>query len=168
MHGNRDFLLGQAFAKKSGCTLLADPTVIQLYQDKILLTHGDQLCTLDTQYQRFRKFVQHPLTRRIFLSLPIFIRRKIATLLRTKSSERQSMPQNKQYLEHWDVVSETVNKMLREHQCLTLIHGHTHKAGIHEFILDNQPANRIVLGDWDDTGNVLIYNNNAISFKLLT
>jgi UDP-2,3-diacylglucosamine hydrolase len=178
MHGNRDFLIGQKFAERACYILLPDPTVIELYQNKILLTHGDQLCTFDKAYQRFRWFVQHPVTKKFFLKLPLRLRQAIARALRAQSSKRfQALqPQAATELHHatkqmtykWDVALNTVYKFLREHQAYILIHGHTHKPGIHHFILDNHKALRIVLGEWGMQGNVLAYSPSGPEFKIIS
>jgi len=160
MHGNRDFLIGEQFSLESQCTLLADPTIIELYGTRVLLTHGDLLCTLDYQYQRFRKFVRHPFIKKLFLHLPLSWRQKIANFLRRESAARETNIAPNHYLQRkWDVTTEAVYDMLRKHKAFTLIHGHTHKPGIHNFILDNQPARRMVLGDWHETGSVLVYSS---------
>jgi len=185
MHGNRDFLIGQQFVEKTHCTLLADPTVIQLYQDRVLLTHGDLLCTFDKNYQRFRKFVRHPLVQKCFLKLPLHWRRSIATQLREKSNEHfkhenakaaeqsVSLPSlssedKKAKNTLWDVVLNTVYKFLREHQAYILIHGHTHKPEIQHFILDDHKALRIVLGEWKDKGCILAYSPGSTEFKIFS
>lgn len=162
MHGNRDFLIGDRFTVESHCELLQDPVVVELYNTPVLLTHGDLLCTLDQKYQRFRKFVRHPLIKKLFFSFPLSWRKKISNFLRKKSTRREFLKERDR---KWDVTSEAVYQMLREHKSLTLIHGHTHKPGIHHFILDNQPAKRIVLGDWGETGSVLIYSPANLELK---
>ncbi|HXH55145.1 MAG TPA: UDP-2,3-diacylglucosamine diphosphatase [Gammaproteobacteria bacterium] len=162
MHGNRDFLIGEQFAVDSHCILLPDPVVVDLYNTPILLTHGDLLCTLDHAYQRFRKFIRHSLVTKLLLSFPLSWRKKISSFLRKKSTRYTP---SKEEDHKWDVTLEAVYQTLREHKSLTLIHGHTHKPGIHHFILDNQPAKRIVLGDWNETGSVLIYSPENIELK---
>jgi UDP-2,3-diacylglucosamine hydrolase len=162
MHGNRDFLIGEQFIQKTSCLLLSDPTIVELYGARVLVTHGDCLCILDRSYQIFRNIVRRPLIQKLFLSFPLSWRQAIANLLRENSSP--NLATNTQ-LRKWDVTAKAVYQMLRNHQSLTLIHGHTHKPGIHDFILDNQPAKRIVLGDWGKTGNVLIYSPDHCELK---
>jgi UDP-2,3-diacylglucosamine hydrolase len=168
MHGNRDFLIGDQFTVESQCVLLQDPVIIDLYNTPVLLTHGDLLCTLDQKYQRFRKFIRHRRSKKLLLSFPLSWRQKISSFLR-KENTRHNMPPppSKEAKRKWDVTSEAVYQMLREHKSLTLIHGHTHKPGIHNFILDDQPAKRIVLGDWDKTGSVLIYSPENLTLKVV-
>ncbi len=167
MHGNRDFLIGDQFTVESHCQLLQDPTVVELYQTAVLLTHGDLLCTLDHNYQRFRKFVRHPLIKKLFFSFPLSWRKKISGFLRKTSARPPILSSKGSEERKWDVTAEAIYQTLREHKALTLIHGHTHKPGIHDFILDNQPAKRIVLGDWGETGSVLIYSPENIELKTI-
>ncbi len=161
MHGNRDFLIGSDFILRSGCVLLEDPSVITLYGTQVLLSHGDRLCTRDTKYQGFKKFVRHPWTRSLFLKCPLSVRHKIARLLRAQSSRDAATLPTGTRQPYWDVALEAVYADLRQHQCHTLIHGHTHLAQIHDFILDEQPAKRIVLGAWDQTPIILIYSDDG-------
>lgn len=161
MPGNRDFLLSQSVLEKNHCQLLADPSLILIDEKPVILTHGDKLCTLDKSYQRYRKIVQHPTTKKLFLKLPLSWRKKIAAFLRSrshlpsKSSEKRKLPR------YFDVALSAVYALMREKNATTLIHGHTHQPYIHFFVLDNQPATRIVLGDWGKTGSVLIYEENG-------
>ena len=57
IHGNRDFLIGQTFAKACGLQLLPDYQRIDLYGRATLLCHGDTLCIDDKKYQQFRRKV---------------------------------------------------------------------------------------------------------------
>lgn len=151
MHGNRDFLIGEAFARQTGCRLLPDPTVIDLDGTRILLMHGDTLCTDDEEYQRFRSQVRNPETQRQFLSLPIDERITVARNYRNESRERNRYKSE----EIMDVNSAAVLEAMRNHGVHTLIHGHTHRPAIHDFTLDDHAAQRIVLGDWYDQGSIL-------------
>jgi UDP-2,3-diacylglucosamine hydrolase len=165
MHGNRDFLIGEQFFEQSGCILLNDPSPIDLYGNKVLLTHGDLLCTFDRAYQRFRKFVHNPFIQKWFLKFPLSIRQKIASFLRNISS-RQQHPSH--YQRAWDVSLDAVYSALRQNNCYTMIHGHTHQPKIHEFILDNQEAKRIVLGEWGESSTILAYGSDSIQLKSLS
>lgn len=172
MPGNRDFLFNQSLARSYGCTYLIDPTIIQLYDQSVLLMHGDSLCTLDRSYQYYRRFVQHPLIQKVFLSLPKIIRRKIANGLRTKTFSREKAfnstinPNTAPLkLAYWDVTEESVQQACRDHKTHILIHGHTHKPAIHDFMLDNTPHKRVVLGDWGDIGSVLVYTPDTLSLQ---
>jgi len=151
MHGNRDYLIGKRFAKASGVQLLKEPTVINLYGSPILLLHGDSLCTLDIKHQKARKMMHNRFYQLITLSLPLKLRRHIAGRLRNTSKE------NKRQLENhiMDVTPEEVLHVMREAKVKTLIHGHTHRPAIHNIKIDNQNAQRIVLGAWHKQGNYL-------------
>lgn len=152
MHGNRDFLIGEAFCLQSGCTLLADPFVAELYGKPVLLMHGDSLCTGDEGYMAFRAQARSPEWQQQILALPLDDRRALAKQLRESSMEANS---NKAE-DIMDVTpAEVINEMEQAGVDL-LIHGHTHRPAIHD--LDNPASSkRIVLGDWHDTGWLLRY-----------
>lgn len=144
MRGNRDFLIGQDFAQQTGCQLLDDPTVIDLYGSRVLLMHGDLLCTQDVDYQKFRLMVRDPQWQQQLLDKPLPERLSIAEQLRSISKEHTG---GKEY-QIMDVHQpEVENRMLSE-QVQVLIHGHTHRPASHKMTLNNAPATRIVLGDW--------------------
>jgi len=164
MRGNRDFLIGNTFANRTGCSLITDPSTIELYGEKILLTHGDALCTLDRRHQRFRKIAQHPWTQKAYLTLPIHFRKMIAERLRHASRKRhQSDTPNLLPLQdpRFNVTQTAVIQSLVEHNALCLIHGHTHIPGIHEFKIQDASAKRIVLGEWGAQGHFLSYSKGA-------
>ncbi|SFV65172.1 UDP-2,3-diacylglucosamine diphosphatase [hydrothermal vent metagenome] len=148
IRGNRDFLLDKKFAKLSNTTLIKEPYV---FEDFVLL-HGDSFCTDDIKYQQFKKIIQSPITKKIFLSLPKIIRQKIAVFLREKST----ISNQKKPTFIMDINQQSVNKFMSKYPNKTLIHGHTHKQKIHK----NPSFKRIVLGDWNNTkGNALILND---------
>lgn len=147
MPGNRDFLIGHQFAKQAGCQLLKDPTLIDLYGVPTLLAHGDQLCTKDSKHQIFRKYTQHPIFRTIFLALPLWLRKKIARMIRQKSQKHTATTS----YDLMDVTPEAVTSLLKKYGASRLIHGHTHKPGVH--VHDTQQ--RFVLGDWHTHGSAL-------------
>ncbi len=147
MHGNRDFLMGESFAAQTGCQLISDPTIIDLYGCNTLLMHGDTLCSDDKEYQQFRKQVRNPKWQHDFLSKPVAERLQIAENYRYESRIQASQkPQN-----IMDVNHHTVTEFMTRYDVLQLIHGHTHKPAIHEI----QNRRRIVLGDWDTSGSFL-------------
>lgn len=152
MHGNRDFLLGNGFERASGCRLLPDPSVIDLDGSRVLLTHGDLLCTDDTQYQAVRRVVRDPNWQRDVLTKTIAERIALARSFREKSEK--VIAGNKP--EIMDVTPAAVDEMLRSRHACEMIHGHTHRPAVHRFELDGAPARRIVLGDWYDQGSVLV------------
>lgn len=148
MHGNRDFMIGKAFCREAGCTLLRDPSLIDLDGEKVLLMHGDSLCTLDAAYMKLRRWLRNPLTLFILRNLPLATRHELARKLRKESRAQTSMKAS----EIVDVTPGEVEKIMRDKGVRILIHGHTHRPAVHELELDGRPARRIVLGDWDRQG----------------
>jgi len=148
MHGNRDFLIGKAFCQAAGCTLLADPSVVQLGGEPVLLMHGDTLCTRDVGYMKMRRSQRHPVTLWVLRHLPLAARRRLARKLRSESRAQTRMKAT----EIVDVTPEEVPKVMAAHGVRTLVHGHTHRPAIHKLVVNDQPARRIVLGDWDRRG----------------
>ncbi|WP_313408969.1 UDP-2,3-diacylglucosamine diphosphatase [Stutzerimonas kunmingensis] len=148
MHGNRDFMLGKGFCRAAGCTLLGDPSVVELGGERVLLMHGDSLCTRDEGYMRLRRLLRNPLSLFILRHLLLSTRRKLARKLRNESRAQTRMKAS----DIIDVTPELIPRVLAEHGVRTLIHGHTHRPATHELEVDGRPAQRIVLGDWDQQG----------------
>ncbi|CDM23441.1 UDP-2,3-diacylglucosamine diphosphatase [Castellaniella defragrans 65Phen] len=143
--GNRDFLMGRALADALGARLLEAPAVLDTDAGPILLAHGDEFCTDDLAYQRFRRIVHTPWIQRIFLALPLGARRAIAARARARSRQaRRSKP-----MAIMDVNPAAVAQALRAAGCDTLIHGHTHRPAVHALELDGRAARRYVLPDWE-------------------
>lgn len=148
MHGNRDFMLGKVFCREAGCTLLSDPSLVELGGEKVLLMHGDSLCTQDAAYMRLRRWLRNPLSLLILRNLPLATRRKLARKLRNESRAQNRMKAS----DIVDVTLAEVPRVMAAHGVRTLIHGHTHRPAIHPLQVAGQPARRIVLGDWDSQG----------------
>lgn len=148
MHGNRDFMLGKAFCREAGCTLLSDPSVVELGGERVLLMHGDSLCTQDAAYMKLRRWLRNPLSLFVLRNLPLTTRHKLARKLRNESRAQTRMKAS----EIVDVTPSEVSQAMAAHGVHTLIHGHTHRPAVHQLMLDGQPARRIVLGDWDRQG----------------
>lgn len=144
MPGNHDFLYGEIFAKAINCQLLNDPCVIDLYGVATLITHGDLLCTNDSDYQQFRQKVRDPKWQAEQLAQPIASRLQIAHELQTQSR----MATLAKHHALMDVNQITVEAMLREYQVYFMIHGHTHRPADYQFSLDGHEARRIVLPNW--------------------
>lgn len=157
MHGNRDFLLGKAFCREAGCTLLGDPHVLTLNGEKTLLMHGDSLCTLDIGYQKMRRLLRNPLSLFILRNLPLDTRHRLARKLRSESRSQTRMKAS----DIVDVTPEEVQRVMARYGVKTLIHGHTHRPDVHALQVDGQPAKRIVLGDWDKQGWALQVDENG-------
>ena len=162
MHGNRDFLIGRRFAAATGCELLPENDVVEIEGTRVLLTHGDLLCTDDEPYQALRTQIRDPDWQKSFLSNPLEERRRIANELRAKSQEAISEKPE----EIMDVNESAVAATMRAYEVTTLLHGHTHRPGIHNFDLDGSAATRIVLGAWYEQGSVLRWNDEG--FELAT
>jgi UDP-2,3-diacylglucosamine hydrolase len=154
MHGNRDFLMGSRFCRETGSRLIHDGTVITIDGRKVLLMHGDTLCTDDHAYQRLRRIVRNPLVQWILRSLSLSQRQRLAARMRAGSKAHieaadRSMP----YV--MDVNASAVADAFRRYGVDCLIHGHTHRPAIHSLVVDDVPRTRIVLGDWYEQGSVL-------------
>lgn len=164
MHGNRDFLLGDGFAEASGARLLPEALVIDLYGSPTLLMHGDTLCTDDVDYQAFRAQVRSPQWRAQALALPLAQRRLLAKQLRQDSQE--AVRQKAAAIT--DVNPQAVLEAMRAHGVRQLIHGHTHRPAIHDFLLDGVPARRLVLGDWYAQGSALWCDEQGCRLEALS
>ena len=143
-HGNRDFLLGGQFLAASGAELLQEESLVELAGETTLLMHGDLLCSDDLDYQQARSMLRSPAFIADFLAKPLAERTRIAAEYRRRSGEATSMKAE----DIMDVNQETVCRFMRKHGATRLIHGHTHRAGNHEFSLDGIRAERIVLAEW--------------------
>jgi len=151
VHGNRDFLLGKRYARACGMTLLAEETVLDLYGRRILIMHGDTLCTDDTGYLAFRAKVHTPWIQTLFLALPLFIRSRIAAKMRAGSKAANSSKS----LTIMDVNPQAVVGVMEKHQVQWLIHGHTHRPDVHDLTVNGEPAHRVVLGAWHTEGSMI-------------
>ncbi|WP_416412998.1 UDP-2,3-diacylglucosamine diphosphatase [Pantoea sp. App145] len=151
IHGNRDFLLGQRFAAACGMTLLPEEQVLTLYGQRLLIMHGDTLCTDDEGYQRFRAKVHQRWLQKLFLALPLRLRMRIAARMRADSKQAN---QHKS-LSIMDVNQQAVIEAMTRQQVRLLIHGHTHRPAIHEFVLQGENAQRVVLGAWHQQGSMV-------------
>jgi len=163
MHGNRDVLIGEAFAARSGASLIADPTVIDLHGTRTLLMHGDTLCTDDIEYQKFRAYAHNPQTQLQFLQLPLAVRHQQMRGMRAQSEASKS---NKA-ADIMDVSPATVEQVLREHGYPRLIHGHTHRPARHVHTVDGHNCERWVLGDWYQRGSYLRCDVNGCDARQL-
>jgi len=152
IHGNRDFLIGHQFSKAAGVNLLPDPSEINLYGERILISHGDDLCTDDTRYQSFRAQVRSASWQAEFLSYPLTSRKAQIEALRLQSEQEKSHKSEA----IMDVNSDAVSALLRQHEYPELfIHGHTHRPNTHIIEIDGHQCQRVVLGDWYEQGSCL-------------
>ncbi len=157
MHGNRDFMIGEDFATETGVTILNDPEVVDLHGEKVLLSHGDALCTDDVEYQKFRAMTRDPAWQAMMRAKTIEERIKIAIAARQASLARGETLDD----EITDVNQDAVKEIIRKHGVDILLHGHTHRPAIHELKLDDRTATRIVLGDWYEQGSVVRWDENG-------
>lgn len=163
MHGNRDFLLGATFAKRSGATLIADPHEFSVPTAKFVLSHGDALCTADHEYQAFRATVRQQDWQTSFLSRPLVERKAIAAAMRQQSerAKEDKLRQQHTYLMDIDVVA--TEDFLRRHEATFFIHGHTHRPAQHVHRVDNRTIERWVLADWsEDRGEALCFDGQGL------
>jgi UDP-2,3-diacylglucosamine hydrolase len=163
LHGNRDFLLGAGFSERSGCRLLSDPVITQLDGERVLLTHGDALCTDDHPYQELRSIVRDPAWQRRFLALPRAHRELLADEARAGS--RRHTARTVPYI--MDVNAAAVMAAFRAAQVRRMIHGHTHRPGVHDLEVDGSAAQRIVLGAWYEQGSYLSYERGRYQLREL-
>ena len=164
MRGNRDFLIGERFARDTGAQLLEDPTVTDLYGTPVLLMHGDTLCTDDHEYQAYRQMVRDPAWQKEMLSRPLEERREIAKQYRADSEAHTSAKAE----EIMDVNASAVEEAFRQHDVKLMIHGHTHRPAVHDLKIDGHGAQRVVLGDWYEQGSVLRFDESGFRLETLT
>ena len=157
MHGNRDFLIGESFCSSINAELLSDYHIYEDGDSKILLLHGDTLCTDDSKYQEFRKLVRTESWKGDFLSKSLKERIDIASGLREMSNEETENKKN----EIMDVNLESVRKISNEFNIEKMIHGHTHRPFIHQ----DENLLRVVLSDWDNEVNYATVINGEISLE---
>ena len=154
MHGNRDFLLGKRFAAETGATLLDDPSVVEIDDQRVLLAHGDAYCTGDAEYQRMRALFRSAEWQAGVLASTLAERRTLAATMRAKSiAANENKADN-----IMDVAAAAIASAMRDANAPLMVHGHTHRPGIH----DSPEGRRIVLGDWNHCGwKLLLKNGNA-------
>ncbi len=152
MPGNRDFLIGKKFLRATGCQLLPDEYVIDLFGIPTLMMHGDTLCTLDKKYMKFRKKSRHWLMQKLFFMRSLKTRRAMIKQYREASQAHIStLPDH-----IMDVTQTEVERVMLRHGVKHLIHGHTHREAVHTFNVDGKLATRTVLGAWHDDGCILV------------
>lgn len=158
--GNRDFLLGQAFASSAGGTALPDPFELQLHGTRVLVTHGDALCTDDRPYQTLRATVRDPKWQRAALGLSLATRQAFAAAAR-EGSKKHTAQQQAMLM---DVNAAAVEHVLRVSGCSVLLHGHTHRPGRHELLVEGRACQRLVLGDWYTQQSALRWEEGGPQF----
>ena len=173
LRGNRDFLVGEAYAARCGMRILPDPCVIDLYGRPTLLAHGDAMCTDDLAYQAFRRQSRDPAWQAAMLAQPLQARIALAQRARAASVEHQRAvrPDAAEAAagreDITDVSAATVEATFARYGVATMIHGHTHRPAIHQLVVDGMPRRRIVLGDWYEQGSVLRVDRDGIGLAKL-
>jgi len=163
LHGNRDFLIGRDFCQRTGGRLLADPVVADFDGERVLLTHGDALCIDDRSYQELRSTVRTADWQRRFLALPLADRELLANQARAGSKQHVS----RTIPNIMDVNADAVSTAYRTTRVRRIIHGHTHRPGVHDTQIDGEPAQRLVLGAWYEQGSYIHYENGRYELRNL-
>ena len=158
IHGNRDFLLGETFSRRTGVKLLPDPVLVDLYGTPTLLSHGDVFCTEDPSYQQLRSTVREPQWQRKFLALPLDARRSLANAARagSKAHTQRTIPTI------MDVNPDAVVRAFRATGARRLIHGHTHRPAMHPGVVDGVMTERVVLAPWYETASCLSVDADGV------
>ncbi len=163
MPGNRDFLVGADYCGRAGLEPLAEPVTVTLGHQSAVLCHGDALCTGDEAYQAFRAKVRAPGWIEAFLAQPLAQRLEFARYAREESARQNAG----KAAEIMDVTPSEVVRLLREQGVDLLIHGHTHRPGLHDVDVDGRSCQRVVLGDWYEQGSVLVFDHDRLTLQQL-
>ena len=155
MAGNRDFLLGQDYAEKSGMQIIIEPHLVEVNDEPTLLIHGDAECTDDAPYQQARTMLRNPAWQADFLSKSIQERIAFAEQARKQSQEHTQGAD----MDIMDVNQNAINALFEQHNVNQMIHGHTHRPAIHEV----SGTKRIVLGDWHKQASYLISDQSGLN-----
>ncbi len=157
IHGNRDFLIGEKFSAETGIKILSDPTIIQLNNEDILISHGDLFCSDDTSYQATRKLTRDPKWQNIMLKKSLKERKAFALEARLKSKKHMKDLAD----DITDVNHTEIANTFKKFNLKTIIHGHTHRPDTHITKINNIDHKRIVLGDWYDQGSCLEWDESG-------
>lgn len=164
MRGNRDFLVGRAFATRAQLTLLDEPTVIELGGERVVLVHGDAYCTQDKAHQWFRRFTRNRWFSRCFLALPKWLRVRMVMRVRARS---ETNPRKQPAM--MDVVPASLTRHVAQCEARVVVHGHTHMPGHTEHDVSGVCYHQYVLSDWDASPSILCYDGTrSFYFNLLT
>ena len=155
MRGNRDFMLGERFCREAGAILLDDPAILEIHGETAVVSHGDGFCVDDRSYQRLRALVREPGLRAAFARLPIDVRRRLAAEARAGS--REHLANAAGYIT--DVNPSAVESVFRGTKAGLMIHGHTHRPGVHRSDIDGAGRSRVVLGAWHDEAHVVRWDS---------
>jgi len=163
--GNRDFLVGEEFSSRSGFQIIEDKSLIDLYGTNTLLLHGDSLCTDDVAHQKFRREIStNKKWHDDILCLTIRERIKVATKARADSKQHKSQVSMK----IMDVTEDAVITAFKQANVTQMIHGHTHRQDVHDYLIDDKACKRYVLGDWDQSASVMVASENGLQINNFT
>jgi len=163
MHGNRDFMIGDDFANDTGVEILPDPYVVDLYGQRVLLSHGDAYCTDDKEYQRVRAMTRNPEWQSMMRAKPLEERLAFARTARETSEKYGESIDNT----ITDVNPDAIDEAMRDANVSLMLHGHTHRPAVHDLELDGKNAQRIVLGDWFEQGSAVRWDENGPVLRAL-
>jgi len=163
MHGNRDFMIGNDFATDTAITILADPHIVEIHGEKVLLSHGDIYCTDDVEYQAVRKMTRDPQWQAMMLTKSVEERQAFGEQARAASiAQRGNINED-----ITDVNQDAIESAFRDADVTLMLHGHTHRPAVHDLTIDGQPTKRIVLGDWFDHGSVVRWDADGPVLSVL-
>jgi UDP-2,3-diacylglucosamine hydrolase len=157
MHGNRDFMISDDFASETGVTLLPDPYLLDIHGTRVLLCHGDAMCTDDVKYQEIRQMTRNPEWHAMMMQKSLAERQAFAAQARAASMAHGDSIN----AEISDVNEAAVLQNFRTHGVTTMLHGHTHRPAVHKLEVDGKAARRIVLGDWFTQGSVVRWDKDG-------
>ncbi len=163
MHGNRDFMIGERFAGETGATLLEDPTTVNFYGCRVMLSHGDALCTDDVHYQQMRRTMRNQEWQAMMRAKPLEERIAIAEQARKQSQAYNASVDD----EIMDVNQDAVVEAIRGSGVQILLHGHTHRPAVHDIEFNGRTAQRIVLGDWYEQGSVVRWDSDGPRLEVM-
>ncbi len=153
MGGNRDFLLGKQFCRRSQMQYMPDATILQWEGKRIAITHGDRLCSKDKSHQLFYRFTRNIIFRFLFNRLPFKTRQTLAERIRQRSQHNKAQQLTLGY-----VTFDGMKQFLHKYPCEMVIHGHTHQPALHHHVIGDRIISRFVLSDWDDKVAALCYH----------
>ena len=159
--GNRDFLVGEDFSRRTGIQILPDKTILELYGQRVMIAHGDQFCIDDTAYMQARAHFLNPAWQEAVLKTPIEDRIQEAMKMRSESESSKSSKSE----EIMDVNQEEIIRTFKENDLDLLIHGHTHRPYVHKLEIDGKECRRYVLGEWRSKRSVIYANQGKYFLK---
>jgi UDP-2,3-diacylglucosamine hydrolase len=158
MTGNRDFLMGRRDAAFFSMSLLSEYTVLNARRGSALLIHGDELCSNDKSFQRFRALGRNRLARFLFLSLPYSIRTRIGLAIRSKSMKADPMRDSAP--ERFGLVGDSAIALMRRYGVETIIHGHFHRFSDTRNSLF-KGSRMLCLGCWGSKFSYAVFDENG-------